>query len=313
MQFRAAHKGFSLIELLVVLMIVGVLIALLIPAVQKAREAASRTRCQNNLKQIGLAVHHYHDANGILPYNSLTPTNVPPFGVYGPNTKSWSWLALLLPVLDQEALYRQGNIPGSTLYDARDVVAARVPGFLCPSDSVFNAGPNDLAADLGIWNPPFISAGYTNYKGVGGSNWAWGESRWRNIGPSGKIDGLAEGDGMFFRADFRVKKTFASITDGLSNTFMVGEAVPDKCRWCSWAYANNACSTCAIAPNAMSEDGQPFDPWDWQNSYGFYSRHPGGLFFAYADGSVHFVTNDIDLDVYRALATISGGEVATLP
>jgi prepilin-type N-terminal cleavage/methylation domain-containing protein len=311
MRARPERKGFSVIELLVVTLIVAIVLALLLPAIQKVREAASRARCQNNLKQIALAVHLYHDGNGILPYNSLVPSDLPPYGVYGSNTRSWSWLALLLPYLEQQALYQKGHIPSNTLYDSRDVVAARVPLLLCPSDDVFDAGPNDLAADLGIWNPPFISAGYTNYKGVGGSNWAWGESRWRNIGANGKIDGLAEGDGMFFRSDYRFKKGFAAVTDGLSNTFMIGEAVPAKSRWCSWAYANNACGTCAIAPNATQEDGQEIDPWDWQNSYGFYSRHARGLHFACADGSVHFVTNDIDLDTYRALATIAGREAVT--
>jgi prepilin-type processing-associated H-X9-DG protein len=103
------------------------------------------------------------------------------------------------------------------------------------------------------------------------------------------------------------------ITDGTSNTFMIGEDVPSKNRWCSWPYANNAVGTCAIAPNARRPGGGEYDPGDWQNVYSFRSRHSGGLQFAYADGSVHFVSNSIDLSVYRAMATIRGGEVVSAP
>jgi prepilin-type N-terminal cleavage/methylation domain-containing protein len=313
MRQHTPRAGFTLVELLVVIAIIGVLIALLIPAVQKVRESAARVQCQNNLKQIALATHNFHDTYRILPYNSLKPTTQPPFGVYGPQTKSWSWLALLLPYLEQQALYRKGDIPNKSLYDSRDVVAAQLPVFLCPSDGYSAAGPSADAADLGEWFPPFITAGYTNYKGVGGSNWAWGESRWRNIGANGQIDGLSAGDGMFFRSDYRVKKGFAAVTDGLSNTFMAGEALPAKSKWCNWAYANNACGTCAIGPNAVQEDGRDFDPWVWHDSYGFSSRHSGGLFFACADGAVHFIADTIELETYRALATIAGREAVSVP
>jgi prepilin-type N-terminal cleavage/methylation domain-containing protein/prepilin-type processing-associated H-X9-DG protein len=298
------RRGFTLVELLVVIAIVAVLVGMLLPAIQKVREAAARARCQNNLRQLALATHHYHDAVGYLPYNSLVDG-----GGYGPQTRAWSWLALLLPYVEQDALYRRANVPANTLFQSGDAVATQVPGFLCPSDSFSARGPRDDAADLGMWNPPFVKAGQSNYKGVGGSNWAWGDSEWRNIGPSGKINGHTDGDGLFYRSDYTRKKGFGAVTDGLSNTLMIGDALPERTKWCSWPYANNAVGTCAIAPNARQEDGQPYDPFEWPNTYGFASRHPGGLNFALADGSVRFVADAIDLATYRALATIRGGEV----
>jgi prepilin-type N-terminal cleavage/methylation domain-containing protein/prepilin-type processing-associated H-X9-DG protein len=302
--FGRTRRGFTVIELLVVIAIIAVLIGMLLPAIQKVREAAARIRCQNNLKQLALATHHYHDAVGYLPYNSLIDG-----GGYGPQTRAWSWLALLLPYVEQESLYRQANIPTNTLFQSSDAVATQVRGFLCPSDSSSARGPRDDAADLGMWNPPFIKAGQTNYKGVGGSNWAWGDSEWRNIGPSGNINGMTAGDGLFYRSDYTRKKGFVAITDGQSNTLLIGEALPESTKWCSWPYANNAVGTCAIALNATQQDGTPIDPWSWENSYGFASRHAGGAYFALADGSVRFVKDSIDLATYRALATIRGGEV----
>jgi hypothetical protein len=159
-----------------------------------------------------------------------------------------------------------------------------------------------------VWNPPFISVGQTNYKGVGGANWAWGDQRWHNPGTNNDSNGLANGDGIFYRSDFRKPLRLTSITDGTSNTFMIGEDIPRKNHWCSWPYANNAVGTCAIAPNARQTNGSDYDPWDWENVYSFRSQHPGGLEFAYADGSVHFIANSISLATYRAMATIQGGE-----
>lgn len=153
------RRAFTLIELLVVIAIIAILIGLLLPAVQKVRAAAPRIKRQNNLKQIALAVHSYHDAHNRFPENSLPG----PSGPYGPQTKAWSWLARILPYAEQDNLYRQAGIPSRTLYEARDVVATPVNLYLCPSDS--SGQPRDDAADLGIWNPPFIAAAPTNYKG----------------------------------------------------------------------------------------------------------------------------------------------------
>jgi len=275
----------------------------------RVREASSKAVCVNNLRQIALATHSYHDVNKCVPFNSVQT----PYGPYGPNTKAWSWLARILPYLDQQNLYQKAKIDANTLFQSRDVAATQVAVFLCPSDIACSQGPRSDAADLGMWNPPFISAGNTNYKGVCGSNWAWGDRRWRNRGTNGQNDPFVQSDGLFFRDDFLSKRRFGVVTDGLSNTFMIGEAVPERSKWCSWPYANNALGTCAIAPNAKQQDGTDFDPWDWTNTYSFHSRHAGGLYFAMADGSVHFVMDSIKLTTYRALATIQGGESVTFP
>src|SRR5262249_1716101 len=129
-------------------------------------------------------------------------------------------------------------------------------------------------------------------------------------------NGLEKGNGIFWRADIRSGKLrIADVLDGTSNTFMIGEDVPEMILWNAWAYPNGACGTCALPPNTgitiaplgVSGNGQ------WPTRYSFRSRHPGGVQFALADGSVRFVPDSIALTTYRQLATIKGGEVASLP
>jgi prepilin-type N-terminal cleavage/methylation domain-containing protein/prepilin-type processing-associated H-X9-DG protein len=303
------RPGLTLIELLVVLAILAVLVGLLIPAVQRVREAGNRMHCANNLKQIALAVHAYHDLYKRIPYNQ--------FGPYGggPDSYAWSWLARVLPYIEQNDLYVAGQIPEQTL-EQSGVIAAQISIFLCPSDNA-GSGPR-----LDAGNLTGVAVGQTNYKGVSGAN--WGDDTdgnggvefatdWRNAGTNGSFDGHSDGDGMFYRMDYLRPLTFIQIGDGTSNTFMIGEDIPSLDQWCSWPYANNAVGTCAIPPNVSAPGGGTYPVWNWQNNESFRSRHPGGLQFAYADGSVHFVSNSIDLATYRALATINGGEVVSAP
>jgi prepilin-type N-terminal cleavage/methylation domain-containing protein/prepilin-type processing-associated H-X9-DG protein len=303
------RRAFTLVELLVVIAITAILIGLLLPAVQKVREAAARSRCANNLKQLALAVHSHHATTNRFPINSL-PT---PAGPYNSTTKAWSWLARILPDLEQANLAGAGNIPNGTLYDGRDVVRRQVAVFLCPSDPYSQAGPRDDDRNLGPLYPPSIPAGQTNYKGVSGSNWMWGEARWHNLGANGSGDGLNQGDGIFFRYDWKYPKGFGAVVDGLSNTLMIGEALPAATEWCSWPHANSSNGTGAIALNARAFNGSAYPTHKFEDNSGFRSAHRGGAQFALADGSVRFVADAIPLPTYRALCTISGSEVASVP
>ncbi|HEY7153232.1 MAG TPA: DUF1559 domain-containing protein [Gemmataceae bacterium] len=310
---QQSRLGFTLLELLVVLAIIGTLVGLLLPAVMRVREAASRTSCANNLKQLALAAHQYDDDFGRLPPGEIGPYQQPipgqPYYGWGPSSYGWSWLSRILPYVEQGPLFQLGGIPSKTLAQS-NIAASRISLFLCPSDTAYNAPPR---TDTG--NLTGFPVGNTNYKGVSGSNWgydlsqgAWFPTLWKHQGTNGSYDGLSQGDGAMFRTDILAPRRLLAITDGLSNTFLIGEDVPALNNWCSWPYATHAYGTCAIPPNAVRSNGKPFDPNDWYNNHSFRSRHPGGLQFAFADGSVHFVAAAINLDLYRALATIQGGE-----
>src|SRR5438128_8707789 len=142
------RRGFTLIELLVVIAIIGVLVGLLLPAVQKVREAANRMSCSNNLKQLAIGVHNFHSS-----FNTFPPNN---FYTYDPTKPNWSWLANLLPLLEQENLYRAANIggnPPNNINQSLPQIAQRVKAFLCPSDSDAWLGPRSYAANFDMPDP----------------------------------------------------------------------------------------------------------------------------------------------------------------
>ncbi|MBA4064793.1 MAG: hypothetical protein C0501_13985 [Isosphaera sp.] len=297
------RPGFTLIELLVVIAIIAVLVGLLLPAVQKTREAAARAKCQNHLKQLAVAVHNYHDANGKLPQTGAR--NVAGSGSCCTNT-AWSWVARTLPYLEQDPLSRAAGVDSAVITN-NPLAATVVPVLLCPSDNAREHG--GTRANPTIYGT--VRGGPSNYKGVSGSNWCWGD--YPNTGKDGTCDvfyqgGTGKGDGIFFRTDVLFTLKLPGVTDGTSNTYLVGEDVAEWSAWLAWPYGNHATGTCAIPPNvfrnrANGEDGQ------WQWSYSFRSRHPGGLNFALADGSVRFVRQSLPLDLYRAFSTKTGGEV----
>ncbi|MGE0606789.1 MAG: DUF1559 domain-containing protein [Pirellulales bacterium] len=295
------RHGITLVELLVVISIIGMLMALSLPAVMAARESARRTTCQSNLRQVALAADLFHVSRGRYP-----PGQGGREFKWGPDSTAWSWLARLLPYLERQDLYEQGEIGRKTL---RHSVATghQIDVYLCPTNA-----SSGTRVDAG--NLEGLTVGATCYKGVSGAN--WGDDNdgggpfatpWRNAGTNGSYDGLAQGDGPLYRSDSRHDRTQAIFRDGLSNTFLVGEDVPDANRWCSWPYSNNAYGTCAIPPNVERLSGAA-DPGNYPVTWGFRSYHPNGLSFAMADGSVRFIDDGISLEVYRALATVAGRE-----
>jgi prepilin-type N-terminal cleavage/methylation domain-containing protein/prepilin-type processing-associated H-X9-DG protein len=307
MKVRGRRSAFTLIELLVVIAIIAVLIGLLLPAVQKVRAASARSSCQNNLKQLALAVHKYIDTAKFFP------TNAGPGASYNNSTPSWSWLARILPNVEQDNLYQACGIPTANLNSNPAGIATPVPTFLCPSDVAINGLPKS-SNDIGT------SLGQTNYKGVCGQNWAWGtyagRNSYGNSVPVNSSNGLDQGDGIFYRTD-GVPGTSGHgplnldlIKDGTSNTFMIGEDIPTVNNWCSWPYFNYAVGTCAIPLNYQDN---PLNPGDWPNQYSFRSNHSQGANFAFADGHVQFINQNIAMTTYTALATYAGGETVSPP
>ena len=314
---RFNRGGFTLIELLVVIAIIAVLIGLLVPAVQKVREAANRMSCGNNLKQLAIAVHSYGDANGSLPYNgSRTFTNSGQ-SCCGINAPRWSWISRVLPYIEQEALSKQANVSDTTNMDASAAslaaIATPIKSLRCPSD--ITAATRNDAANVA----PTVVA-LTSYKGISGGNWGDGEARWLWGTPNGPFSspvgttshaGIHNGNGMFFRADYLRRLKLSDITDGTSNTMMVGEDVGNLNQHLSWPYSNNAVGTCGIAINSKQANGAAYNYTDWPNVYSFRSMHTGGAQFALADASVRFVRESVNITSYRNLCSIQGGELGT--
>ena len=284
------RRAFTLIELLVVIAIIAILIALLLPAVQQAREAARRTQCKNNLKQIGLALHNYHDVHKTLPPGYINQT--------GGFASEWGWLTYLLPAMEQGNLYQQlavGN-PDSLGSALVDPVKARLlstpfPMFRCPSDTVPDINTHhDAVSTSGSLHP--LSA--SNYVGVnGGGDWTFDEN-------------VAGAFGRNSRVRLR------DFTDGTSNTFVVGErawelpTVPTGKVNCGAAIVYGASTnpatqlhrvrtTLAKGMFGINQTGLDrfYVPIVESCTRSYSSRHSGGAHFLLADGSARFVSENI--------------------
>jgi prepilin-type N-terminal cleavage/methylation domain-containing protein len=283
-------SGFTLIELLVVIAIIAVLVGLLLPAVQKVREAAARSSCQNNLKQVGLAMHGFHDTNGRLP-----TANSPAFG---------SAFTLILPFLEQDSIRRAYDVSlPPTAPPNASLVRLPIRILICPS----------------MVGPPAPPEAYTthfaSYAVCIGSNDAWADPpdngaivRSNATGSTTIVDG---------------GKRLLDITDGTSTTFLVGEmgyqlhdyvfqsgpfAGAIRGGNTSWAfgYTSYSIGSAKARLNAITPDLPLLDRLQL-----FRSDHSGGGYFLFGDGTVRFVRDSIELPTYRALATRDGGEVAS--
>jgi prepilin-type N-terminal cleavage/methylation domain-containing protein/prepilin-type processing-associated H-X9-DG protein len=325
------EPGFTLIELLVVIAIIAVLIGLLLPAVQKVREAAARMQCQNNLKQIGLALHNYHDANSTFPPGGVT--NGPCCGTQSGAT----WTIYLLPYIEQDNLYRlydftKTNEANADPSLAFSVVRQFVKTYNCPSDPNINqllipaSGPGS--------DRQYATGSYRAMAGVtDGTNWFDAEC--------GRISPLGERGVLHSTSDPRSPPPFASgytappygveriasITDGTSNTIAVGEYTTRTTitRTTFWGYTYTSYNQSEVVlPPQSRQLLNDFDACSAITIPGFTngnnpckrgwaSFHPGVINFCMADGSVRGISLNVDMLMFGAMATVANGEVVSLP
>jgi prepilin-type N-terminal cleavage/methylation domain-containing protein len=349
---RCRARGFTLIELLVVIAIIAILIALLLPAVQQAREAARRTQCRNNLKQIGLAMHNYESTHGVLPPARLTRVTAS-----GTDTKYIAWGVLILPFVDQAPLYNQYNTswrwndPGN-----QNVVSTVLAVYLCPS--VPGGGRFDRNTAITPASPAVgtVTDGYSG-----------GNARPAAAGDYGSVNrldsqfftrrGLADPgayarSGLICRPSESPSTRLRDCTDGLSNTIMLtenagapvwyhaagpgttaqvtalGSAAPrvltgttilaegtgwaDPDKNMSVAGWVNGGSLLYAASSATPSGTYSLAPINGTNDSEPYGFHEGGVMVVMGDGSGRFISENIDMNVFGALCTRAGGETATL-
>ena len=300
--------GFTLVELLVVIAIIGILVSLLLPAVQSAREAARRMQCQNNLKQIGLALHNYHTAHDSFPPGSYW---------YGSNYDNYrgSILILLLPFIEQQNLFDNFDytvrIDDQTFPDTSLLGSTEVAVYRCPSDNNRGLLNGRAIHNYAASNGPTAHIDNPNCKCSEGAGWnAYALSPYENPNDFA---------GPFYRRNNPT--TITDCRDGLSNTIYFGEVRRDCSRHTQqgWARSNNGnglvSTQVPMNVNTCDEsDPNPCrQPCNWSTELAFKSAHPGGVLFLFGDGSVHFLSESIDHWNYQYLGAKADGEVATIP
>ncbi len=348
-----APAAFTLVELLVVIAIIGILIALLLPAVQAAREAARRAQCSNNMKQIGLGLHNYHDVNRTFPFAFMVDDTTLNVQVWGTR---------ILPYIEQGPLYDQYHntmpafneatglgFPAAEVADNMAVIRTEIDGFICPStpgsDRIYNGGlpsgslgsgvppadltwtaaPSDYIASLGVDpNGAFAAAAYSGGRAALSK-------------PAGCM--VAAGDGLGIGLPMG-SSAIATIRDGTSNTILVGERTgggniyladgrlaPAASPWTELAAANGGGWGDVLngyhyimgslddgTPPPLSPTGGPcVINCSNARNAGYYSFHPGGAQFLLGDGSVRFVSETVDKYVFASMITRENNESFDMP
>lgn len=295
---RSERRAFTLVELLVVIAIIGILVALLLPAVQAAREAARRTQCSNNMKQIGVALHNFHGAFAKLPAGYTSTSTAINGEGQGPG---WGWGAYVLPYLELGNVHQQIDFMKDIL-DPRhkQVIATSLPAFLCPSDSLDSLSFDVVGEDRATLG----SVAFANYVGMGGTF---------------EVTGFPDtGNGTFYRNS---KTRFADIADGTSHTLFVIERQNRRSPMTTWvggvtgavnppvnpAYEDEGPGTLILTNTGEAVDGRvPNNVLDHVEDAS--SQHPSGACTLLGDGSVRFISDSIDAAVWEALGTRAGGE-----
>jgi prepilin-type N-terminal cleavage/methylation domain-containing protein len=288
------RKAFTLVELLVVIAIIGILVALLLPAIQAAREAARRTQCNNQMKQLGVALHNYHDTFNLFPPGGLSAGN------------RLAWTVLILPFIEMEAMHSLVDFNARTGngYDAAavNINTLKPAPYLCPSAVRAKSFENGSTT--------IYTTHYYGIMGPKGTN--------TSTGGTYTLDNSVTGHGGFATQGVLLRRDsvrFADILDGTSNTFLVGESSYSR----SLTGQNNTsfrkwyrgCDGSASAPTKNILDGINVTPYNGTNNFNdvsFGSEHPGGCMFVRCDGAVRFVSQNVDLGVYKATASRDGAE-----
>lgn len=322
------RTAFTLVELLVVIAIIGILIALLLPAVQAAREAARRMQCANNLKQLGLGLHNYHDVHKSFPPGA---SHAAPH-VWGDksNRHHGSFLVRILPYIEQQNLYAAINpkaadpVFDSVLPDGRKVYQAKVTTFLCPSDEEKEDWDGDPLYHGSPVSMKGQKAAPSNYgASMGSQQWSGGPffadaAKYQGASVHGHDDSGKDISGVFGHTMYGAQ--ISEIRDGTSHTIAIGEIRP-KCSWHvrdGWMHWNSLWIATTAPINYPSCPDEPgFDSINtdinsnWGGKWGceqaFRSIHPGGCHFGFCDGSVHFLSEAIDYDLYQRLGARRDG------